>query len=72
MLQEKKVILWLVLQYKPKKNETWNHEVQGIFSTKEKAIKACRDRNYSYMPLELNKSLPHRTTKHTNVYPIED
>jgi len=63
---------FLVLQYKPKKDDKWDYEVQGIFSTKEKAIKACRDRNYSIMSLELDKSLPHKTiNKNKNVYPIE-
>ena len=64
--------LWLVFQYKPKKKDTWAFEIQGIFSNEQKAIKVCKDRNYSIMPLELDKALPHKTGNSTNYYPIEN
>lgn len=34
-------------------------EFQGVFSTEEKAIHACRTEMYFVGPAELNKSLPH-------------
>lgn len=37
-------------------------EVQGVFSSKKKAVGACRNRNYFVMPLQLNGCLPHEYT----------
>jgi hypothetical protein len=74
ILMTQKTILWIVLQYKPKSKESelTDIEIQGTFSTKEKAILACRNKNYSYMSLELDKSLAHKSSdKSYNIYPIE-
>lgn len=36
-------------------------ELQGVFSTEEAAIDACRDHTYFVGPIKLNESLPHET-----------
>jgi len=33
-------------------------DFQGIFSTEEKAIAACRNWDYCYMPVKLDEELP--------------
>jgi len=58
--------VWFVGQYRSKKI----FEIQGIFSTKTKAIDACRKRTYFILPLWLNEQLPDKTTIPKNVtYP---
>ena len=54
--------LWLCGQYHkpdPVKNLAW--EFQGIFSTKEAAIAACRKREYWIAPIELDQEWPDET-----------
>lgn len=36
-------------------------ELQGVFSTEEAAVSACRDHTYFVGPVKLNESLPHET-----------
>lgn len=36
-------------------------EIQGIFTTKAKAINSCRDRTYFVLPIILDKLYPDRT-----------
>lgn len=55
----------------------WNEknnapEMQGIFSTKEKAIIACRDRTYFYHPFVLDVNTKHESEKWSGVYPISE
>ena len=69
MDNQNNVLLWFVGQYKEKKD---TFEIQGIFSTEERALKACKDRNYFIHPLMLDEELPHETTKWKGYYPIED
>lgn len=38
---------------------TW--EFQGVFSTEEQAVSACRDFTYFLGPATLDESLPHET-----------
>lgn len=55
--------LWLVTQVK------WNPDIegaviwefQGIFSSEEKALAACRDENYTMAPAILDEELPHES-----------
>lgn len=46
-------MLWLVGQVRGK---DW--EFQGVFSTEEKAIQACRNRNYFIAPIEVDTEAP--------------
>lgn len=36
-------------------------EISGVFDSEEKAIAACRDENYAYIAMEMNKQGPHET-----------
>ena len=57
--------LWVVFQLKGKwrKPEDGGSviEFQGVFSTEQKAIDACRDENYFMAPVKLDKELPHES-----------
>jgi len=47
-------------------------EIQGIFSSKDKAINSCRNRTYFVLPIKLNKLYPDKTIKTKSAfYPIE-
>jgi hypothetical protein len=56
-------IIWLCGQYKSGEvpNVIW--EIQGVFSSKGKALSACRNRNYFIAPLEIDKEFPDETTE---------
>jgi len=46
-------------------------EIQGVFSTQEKAIKACKNLRFFVAPLYLDKELPQKTTEWPEcVYPL--
>jgi hypothetical protein len=51
--------LWIVGQYRSGEdlNAVW--DFQGVFSSREKAIAACRDRNYFIAPATLDAALRH-------------
>lgn len=58
--------IWLVGQYKP---ENW--EFQGVFYTKELALAACKNRNYFFAPVTLDKEVSEFTVEMPNVeYPL--
>lgn len=61
--------LYFVGQYKEQKN---TYEIQGIFSTENKALVACKDRTYFIVPLILDKASPHETVKWDGYYPLEN
>ena len=63
----KTTLLFFVGQYKETKE---TYEIQGIFSTKEKALKACKDRTYFINPLTLDKESPQKSTKWDGYYPL--
>lgn len=44
-------------------------DVQGIFSTEEKAIVACRDYNYCYRPFNIDEELPKKSTFDGWIFP---
>ena len=46
--------LWLVGQWRG----DYEWEFQGVFSSKEKAIAACRNNNYFLAPVYLNSECP--------------
>jgi hypothetical protein len=51
-------MLWLVCQWRKKWFFWWDLEIQGIFSTEEKAIAACKNERYFIGPLALDETLP--------------
>ena len=53
--------LWLVGQYKGGEPPNCLWEFQGVFSTKDLAVAACRDGNYWICRVKLDESLPHET-----------
>ena len=65
-------LLWIVGQLKGK----WRHsgsvwELQGVFDSEKKAVKASRTRNYFVIPMILNKSCPHKSVNSTKgFYPL--
>jgi len=60
--------LWVYGRYKGQDHLNVNWDFQGIFSSEEKAVEACRDRTYFAAPTELDVSLPHSTTKWPGCY----
>jgi hypothetical protein len=47
-------------------------QLQGVFSDRTNAIKACRDEDYFVGPVPLDRSLPHQTVKWPGCfYPIK-
>ncbi len=53
--------VWVCGQYRDgtKAGVIW--ELQGVFSTKEKAIAVCRYENYFVMPVKIDHIYPHET-----------
>lgn len=54
----------MYLAYQFREGVTDPHEFQGVFSSRKKAIAACRNANYYIRPVTLNKSLPARRIKY--------
>ena len=54
-------IVWLCGQYKSGETPNVIWDIQGIFSSKEKARSACRNEKYFIAPLELDKELTDET-----------
>lgn len=48
--------LWLVMQYHRGEEDPW--DVQGVFSTKERAIAACHTGEFIYRELTLDEEGP--------------
>lgn len=48
----------------------WNgaHETQGVFSTEQLAIDACRDETYFIGPLTLDGTIDHNSTEWEGAY----
>jgi hypothetical protein len=57
MIQFFKIRLWVVGRIRTKR--PW--EFQGIFWTKKRAIRECRDTNYFIGPITMNEALSHDT-----------
>jgi len=62
--------LYMVGQQKPSRENPTYWEFQGIFSAKNRAILACRNRNYFYVEIMLNENLPDETIGLCTVFPI--
>jgi hypothetical protein len=58
--------MWLCGQAKSEDGKCW--EFQGIFSTREKAIAACRHEWYFIAPVELDAELPDETIEMPGAY----
>ncbi len=64
--------LWIVGQYKSGIGKEIRWEMQGVFSTKEKAIKACRNYKYFIGSEILDQEIPDETTTFKDFeYPLE-
>jgi len=50
--------LWVVGQYRAETDAGRVWDIQGVFSMREKAVAACRNRSYFLGPIKLNESLP--------------
>lgn len=50
--------VWVVGQYRSGESGGTVWEIQGVFSTRDKALAACRNENYFIGPLELDAELP--------------
>lgn len=63
--------LWLCGQYRSGLTGDVVWDFQGVFSTKEKAIEACRNRNYFIAPVKIDEELPDETMVHPGCeYPL--
>ena len=64
--------LWICGQYREGELGKAIWDFQGVFSSKENAIKACKNPNYFVAPAILDKELPSEPTEWPDViYPIE-
>ncbi|MEN6375545.1 MAG: hypothetical protein ABFD75_12325 [Smithella sp.] len=66
--------LWLCGQYRSgEKIGEIIWDFQGVFSAKDKAIRACRNRNYFIAPIDVDKEIPDQIEEMPNVeYPLND
>jgi len=55
--------LWVVGQYRAETDAGNVWDIQGVFSTREKALAACRGPNYFIGPIKLNEELPDETVE---------
>lgn len=53
--------LWVVGQYLSGQGADIAWAFQGVFDSREKAVKACRTEKYCIWPARLNESLPHES-----------
>lgn len=53
--------LWLCGKYRLGESSYVVWDFQGIFSTKAKAVAACRNRNYFIFPCAIDEELPDET-----------
>jgi len=60
--------LWLVGQYRSGENPNIVWDFQGIFSTKEKALAACRNEWYFIAPIPLDAELPDEVIQMPGAY----
>lgn len=55
-------VVWLVLRLElridPDLPATWEHQVQGIFTARERALEACRDAHHCMAEFVLDQELP--------------
>ncbi|GEA17513.1 hypothetical protein [Moorella sp. E306M] len=56
------MVLWVCGKNVAELEEGIVWELQGIFTTKEAAVAACKNERYFIGPVELNKPLPEETT----------
>ena len=55
--------VFVVLQYVGDSQTDHTHEIQGVFSDEQKAIKACLDDNHCYGQFTLDEVLPLETVE---------
>jgi hypothetical protein len=59
-------MLWICGQNTDIEGQGW--EFQGVFSSEELAIKACRDWTYFIAPMTLDEEVPHETFEMPGCY----
>lgn len=70
---EKIMKLWVCGQYRSGKIKNVVWDLSGVFSSKKKAISACKDKTYFIGPIELDKQSPDETVVWSDVeYPLND
>ena len=47
--------------------EVFEWDFQGVFSSREKAIAACRDSSYFFYPVSLDEEIPHESMEAPNI-----
>ena len=50
--------VFVVFKYKSGEHPDILWELQGIFTTEQQAVEACREHHYGYWPEQLNRLLP--------------
>lgn len=63
--------MYMVGQQIPTRENPERWELQGIFSTVEKAVVACRTRNFFYTEMTMDEELPLEYTPAYLVFPID-
>lgn len=63
--------LYVVAKRLPSREECTAWELQGVFSSIELAVSACRDRNHFYLELELNQELSQETVPMLVTFPMD-
>lgn len=59
-------ILWTVIQHRGD-----SYDIQGVFSSEEKAIQACKGHSYGYGPMVLDEELPEEESEWEGfIYPF--
>lgn len=57
-MPDKVTKLWAVMQVRSGEYPNYVWELQGVFSSEQKATAACHDRNFCFMPIELDIEYP--------------
>jgi hypothetical protein len=61
--------IYMVGQYKSGKTPNIVWEFQGIYNQKDRAIEACKTKNYFYTEIKLNQTLPEENMTLPTIYP---
>lgn len=63
--------LWIVGQYRGMSDDGTVWDYQGVFSSKDGAIAACRSSDYFIAPVELDFEIPERAADWPGIeYPV--
>lgn len=65
------MVIWLVgqtIEWHPIEEGGTVWDFQGIFDSEEKAVKACKTKNYFVAPVLLNEEIPEESTEFPDSY----